>query len=258
MGEALMGGLVSSGWCAPNELAVVEPSEERRSELAAAWPAVGHLAIEDVVNTDVIIAVKPQHVGTVTASLAGHGIGRVLSIAAGVTIASLEAGLVADGGDAPVRVVRAMPNTPSLVGVGASAIAAGTNATTQDLDWATSVLSSVGSVEVLDESALDAVTGLSGSGPAYVFLVAEAMIAAGINVGLPEDVADRLARQTLLGAATLLHEAGEDPAVLRANVTSPGGTTAEGIKALEEADLRGMFATAIRAATDRSVELGKS
>jgi len=257
MGEALIGGLLARAWCQPSELGIVELSEERRSELAELWPGVQLVDLDDVTNTDVVIAVKPQHVGDVAAGLAGKGIGRVLSIAAGVTIASLEAGVASADGD-PVRVVRAMPNTPALVGAGASAIAAGTAASREDIEWATNVLSSVGTVAVLDEAKLDAVTGLSGSGPAYVFLVAEAMIAAGIEVGLSPEDADALARQTIMGAGQLLSASGEDPAQLRRNVTSPGGTTAEGLAVLEDRGLRDAFAAAIAAATARSVELGKS
>lgn len=251
MGEALLGGLIAKGWAQPGELGVVEPSEERRAYLADAIPGIA--LVGDAQGADVVIAVKPQHVPDVAASLHGSGTKRVLSIAAGVTIGSMESWL-----DDGTTVVRAMPNTPALVGEGAAAIAPGTHATDDDVAWAQSILESVGSVEVVDETLLDAVTGVSGSGPAYVFLVAEAMMAAARDVGLPDDVGDALTRQTLLGAARLLAESGEDPAILRANVTSPGGTTAEGVKALEAGDIRGAFSAAIKAATDRSIELGAS
>ena len=249
MGEALLGGLISSGWAPASELGVVEPSDARRAELAAAFPDVQ--LVDDAGGADVIIAVKPQHVPAVAESLRGSGTGRVLSIAAGVTIDSMESWL-----DDGTRVIRAMPNTPALVGQGAAGIAGGSATDQGDLDWAQSILESVGIVQVLTEDQLDAVTAVSGSGPAYVFLVAEAMIAAGLSVGLAPDVADALTRQTLLGAATLLSESGEDPAVLRTNVTSPGGTTAEGLRVLEGHGLRTAFAEAISAATARSVELG--
>jgi pyrroline-5-carboxylate reductase len=149
-----------------------------------------------------------------------------------------------------------MPNTPALVGQGAAAIAGGVHADDADLEWASSILSAVGLVVTVDEADLDAVTGLSGSGPAYVFHLAEALIAAGIAEGLAPDTADALARQTLLGAATLLSESGEDPAVLRTNVTSKGGTTAAGLAVFAEADFVGLVADVVRAATDRSRELG--
>jgi pyrroline-5-carboxylate reductase len=176
----------------------------------------------------------------------------VLSIAAGVTIAALEAELAAG-----TPVVRAMPNTPATVGVGAAAIAGGSAAGDADLEWAEGLLGAVGTVVRVDEPLLDAVTGLSGSGPAYVFLVAEAMIAAGTAVGLPAATASDLTVQTLLGAATLLARSDEGPEQLRANVTSPNGTTAAGIAVLEEHGLRDAFAAAIAAATARSVELGQ-
>lgn len=249
MGEALLGGLIAKGWASASELGVVELSEERRSYLAETFP--GLQLVDDPGGADVVVAVKPQYVSDVAQSLHGSGTGRVLSIAAGVTITSMESWF-----DPGTRVVRAMPNTPALVGAGAAAIAAGTHAGADDLAWAESILSSVGTVETVDENLLDAVTGVSGSGPAYVFLVAEAMMAAAREVGLPDEIGDALTRQTLLGAARLLAESGEDPAVLRANVTSPGGTTAEGVKALEAADIRGAFSAAIAAARDRSIELG--
>ncbi|MET0157949.1 MAG: pyrroline-5-carboxylate reductase, partial [Acidimicrobiales bacterium] len=177
--------------------------------------------------------------------------GRVLSIAAGVRLADLEGALPSG-----TPVVRAMPNTPALVGAGAAAIAAGTAATDDDLAWAESILSAVGIVVRVAEPLLDAVTGLSGSGPAYVFLVAEALIEAGVLVGLPRPVAAELAGQTLLGSARLLVEGDDGPEALRAAVTSPGGTTAAGLRALEQAGVRAAFLDAVVAATERSRELG--
>lgn len=251
MAEALIGGLINNDWCAPSDLGVVEPSAERRAYLHETFPAVAH--VTDSADADVVIAVKPQHVGEVTALLAGSNTRRVLSIAAGVTIAAIQDALPGE-----VAVIRAMPNTPALVGAGAAAIAAGSYSGEGDVEWARSILTSVGIVEVVDESDIDAVTGLSGSGPAYIFLVAEAMIAAGVAQGLRPEVADRLARQTILGAGMLMGESGEDPAILRANVTSPGGTTAEGIAVLESRDIRDAFEAAVAAATARSVELGSA
>ena len=159
---------------------------------------------------------------------------------------------------AEFRIIRCMPNTPALVGAGASAIAAGPTATEDDLDWAESILSAVGIVERVDESDLDAVTGLSGSGPAYVFHLGEALMAAATTQGLAPEVADRLTRQTLLGAALLLSESGEDPAVLRENVTSPGGTTAAGLAQFADADFMGLIDRVVAAAVERSRELGAS
>jgi pyrroline-5-carboxylate reductase len=176
----------------------------------------------------------------------------VLSIAAGVTLRTLEEALPAG---APV--VRAMPNTPALIGAGAAAIAAGSSAGEDDLAWAERVLGSVGTVARVPESLLDAVTGLSGSGPAYVFLVAEALIEGGVLAGLPRPVSSSLAVQTLLGAARLLAESGDGPEALRAAVTSPGGTTAAGLRALERAGVRSAFLDAVMDATERSRELGR-
>jgi pyrroline-5-carboxylate reductase len=199
-----------------------------------------------------VLAVKPADVVEALTACAGvlpDG-AVVLSIAAGVTIAALEAA-------APGRtVVRAMPNTGALVNQGATAIAGGTLATDLDLEVCERVLGTVGSVVRVPEAQLDAVTGLSGSGPAYVFLVAEAMIEAGVLVGIPRDTSEQLVRQTLLGAATLLADDGSSPEALRAAVTSPGGTTAAGLAVLETHGVRGAFLEAVEAATRRSRELG--
>jgi pyrroline-5-carboxylate reductase len=198
-----------------------------------------------------LLAVKPGDVSAVCRAVAAAGTERVLSIAAGVTVATLEANL-APG----TPVVRAMPNTPALVGVGAAAVAPGTAAGEADLAWAEEILGSVGTVVRVEEPLLDAVTGLSGSGPAYVFLVAEALIAAGELAGLPLDISSALAVQTLLGAATLLAQSPEGPEALRAAVTSPNGTTAAGLAVLDDLGVREAFAAAVLAATARSRELG--
>jgi pyrroline-5-carboxylate reductase len=153
-------------------------------------------------------------------------------------------------------VIRAMPNTPALVAQGASAIAAGSSAGEDDLAWAERLLGAVGVVVRVPEYQLDAVTGLSGSGPAYVFLVAEALIEAGVLAGLPRDVSATLTRSTLLGAATLLATGDEGPEALRAAVTSPGGTTATGLRVLESRAVRAAFLDAVAAAAERSRELG--
>jgi pyrroline-5-carboxylate reductase len=149
-----------------------------------------------------------------------------------------------------------MPNTPALVGAGASAIAGGSSAGEADLDWAEAILGAVGVVVRVDEDHLDAVTGLSGSGPAYVFLVTESLIEAGVLAGLPRPVAELLARHTLMGSARLLLESGDDEAALRAAVTSPGGTTAAGLRVLEREGVRSALLDAVDAATRRSRELG--
>lgn len=258
MAEALVGGLVATGWAGTAEIGIIEIAEERRNHLLETFPGVlvaGDCAEaagrSDFDVSDVLVAVKPQHVAEVAAELGAAGTNRALSIAAGVRIAAL-----LDGFGPDARVIRAMPNTPALVGVGAAAIAASATAGDDDLAWASEILSAVGTVTVVDEVELDAVTGLSGSGPAYVFLLAEAMTAAGVAQGLAPEVADALARQTVLGAATLLASSDEDPAQLRANVTSPGGTTAAAIAVMQERGLETIVHDAIAAATARSVELG--
>jgi pyrroline-5-carboxylate reductase len=151
-----------------------------------------------------------------------------------------------------------MPNTPSLVGAGAAAIAGAEGTSEADLDWASSILEAVGIVVRVDEDKIDAVTGLSGSGPAYVMVLAESLIEAGVLVGLPHEVAEVLAVQTLLGSAQLLHSSDETAASLRAGVTSPGGTTAAGLRALESGGMRAALIDAVVAATERSRELGRA
>jgi pyrroline-5-carboxylate reductase len=250
MGEALLAGLVSSGWAPPSELAVVERLPARRAELAATFPDVA--VLDEVVESQgAVVAVKPGDVAATCAALAAAGTPRLLSIAAGVTIAAL-----LDAVGPGVAVLRAMPNTPAVVGVGASALAAAPGVGPDDVAWGRSLLEAVGVVVELDESKLDAVTGLSGSGPAYVFLVAESLIEAGVLVGLPREVAEVLAVQTLLGSARLLESSDEHAAALRAQVTSPGGTTAAGLQALERGGLRAAILEAVQAATERSRQLG--
>jgi len=252
MGEALLGGLCAGGWAQPGELAVVETFAARRDELAGRYPRT---LVSDVAQrgVDAVLAVKPNDIEAAAGGLRGLGVPRVLSIAAGVRTRSLEHLL-----GAGTRVVRAMPNTPALVGAGVSAVAPGASATDDDVAWAVDVLSSVGATEITSEQQLDAVTGLSGSGPAYVFLVAEALIAAGVAEGLAPGMADTLVRETIRGAGELLVRADRPPAGLRADVTSPGGTTAEGLRVLEEAGIRDAFAAAVAAATRRSLELSGS
>ena len=252
MGEALLSGLLESGWASPDELTVVERIASRRDELVAAFPGVAITAAA-VASEGAIVAVKPADVDDACKELALAGVERVLSIAAGVTTGALEAAL---GGEIPV--VRAMPNTPAVVGLGASAIAAGASAGADDLGWATSILEAVGVVVRVKESQLDAVTGLSGSGPAYIFLVAETLIEAGVLMGLTREVAEVLAVQTIRGSGELLHSSDEHAASLRAAVTSPGGTTAAGLHQLELGGVRGAFLSAVQAATERSRDLGQT
>jgi pyrroline-5-carboxylate reductase len=254
MGEALAAGLLEAGWAADG-IAVAEIDPERRHALEQGLPGVRVVPSPAWAAADadvLVVAVKP---GDVTAALetCAPALGDralVLSIAAGVRIATLEAAAPAHA------VVRAMPNVPAVVGKGAAAIAAGALADETHLELAERVLGAVGIVVRVPESQLDAVTGLSGSGPAYVFLLAEAMIDAGVLVGLPRATADALVRQTLLGAATLLDEEGASPESLRAAVTSPGGTTAAALQSLEVHGVRAALLDAVEAATRRSRESG--
>jgi pyrroline-5-carboxylate reductase len=251
MGEALLTGLLARGWATAEQMRVVEVQPARADELRAAHPGVV-VAGEPSVADGHVVAVKPGDVEPACRALAAEGSrSPVLSIAAGVPLARLEAAL---GPETPT--VRAMPNTPALVGAGAAAIAGGTCATEEDLAWAESILGAVGTVVRVPEPLLDAVTGLSGSGPAYVFLVAEALIDGGVLAGLPRPVSAALAIRTLLGAAKLLDESGDGPEALRAAVTSPAGTTAAGLRALEKGGVRAAVIDAVMAATERSRELG--
>lgn len=250
MGEALVSGLLRSRWAEPSEMAVVEKLVERRRRLQDLLPGVT-VAEAFPAATGAVIAVKPGDVEEACGQIRDAGVVQALSIAAGVRLASLQQWL-GDG----VRVVRAMPNTPALIGQGAAAISAGPTAGTSDLDWAEEVLSAVGTVARVPERLLDAVTGLSGSGPAYVYLVAEALIDAGVLAGLSRETSVALVIQTMLGSARMLAESGEGPEALRAAVTSPGGTTAAGLRALEERAVRGAFLEAVQAATERSRQLG--
>jgi pyrroline-5-carboxylate reductase len=182
----------------------------------------------------------------------------VISIAAGVPLSAIEARL-SSGTDTAraIRVVRAMPNTPALVGAGATAIAGGQYATSADLEVAEAIFRSVGIVTRVEESLMNAVTGLSGSGPAYVFLMVEALTEAGVRAGLSAETAAALSAQTVYGAGKLLHESSDSPATLRRNVTSPGGTTQAGVEQLESRGLREVIAQAVLAATAIGAELGE-
>lgn len=260
MGGALLGGLLRSGWAQVADVTVVEPSPERRDELAVEFPGVQTLAVAEVgILSDggdgervagAVLAVKPDVAESACRSLGATGVTRVLSIVAGVPCARLEAAL---GGEPTV--VRAMPNTPALVGAGVTAISGGSFATARDLAWAEDVLAAVGTVVRLPERLLDAVTGLSGSGPAYFFLVAEALLEAGVQMGLSREVSRTLVVETMRGSAALLQETGRDPEALRAMVTSPAGTTAAGVRTLEARAVRSAFMEAVAAATERSRNL---
>lgn len=254
IGEALIRGLLDAEF-EPADLAVAESDPHRRRVLEEALPGVRVVpsAAWAVADADVVVvAVKPADVVEVLeqagSSLAADAL--LISVAAGVRLEALERA-------APDRpVVRAMPNTPALVRRAATAIAGGRHTTDAHLATAERVLGAVGVVVRVPESQLDAVTGLSGSGPAYVFLVAEALIEAGVLAGLPRETADVLVRETIMGAASLLAAGDESPEALRTAVTSPGGTTAAGLHVLESAGVRAAFLDAVRAAAERSREMG--
>jgi pyrroline-5-carboxylate reductase len=258
MGSALLGGLLSSGWVDPGGVAVTETAPARRAELALEFPGVEVLdapvagLLEDSPDrlAGAVLAVKPDAAEGACRVLGAVGVTRVLSIVAGIPSVRLETAL----GGQPM-VVRAMPNTPALVGAGITALSGGSHATSADLAWAEDVMAAVGTVIRLPERLLDPVTGLSGSGPAYFFLVAEALIEAGVQMGLPREVSLTLVVKTMSGSAKLMEETGEEPAVLRARVTSPAGTTAAGVRVLEARAVRSAFMEAVAAATERSRSL---
>lgn len=258
MGEALAGGLLAAG-VAPERVRAADPAPARRDAVAAALGiAVGDDNGELVRASDVVVlAVKPAALAGVLGALRrelGDDLARPLwiSIAAGVRLATIAAALPAGA-----RVVRAMPNTPALVRAAATATVAGAETTARDRAVARAVFESVGAVwEAPDETMLDAVTGVSGSGPAYVFVFLEALADAGVRAGLPRDAAHRLACQTVLGAARLALESGLHLGELKDRVTSPGGTTIAGLARLEAGGLRAAVHDAVEAATRRSRELG--
>lgn len=255
MGEAILAGLLKAGRPAET-LLVVEKRPERAAELAATHGVRVSDDLGVVAGaTQVLLAVKPQDLFVVLDELAPKlsASQTVISIAAGVTIAAIE-GRVPAG----VAVIRVMPNTPALVSEGVSALSGGTSASPEQVADAEQLMSSCGAVVVVPEKQMDAVTALSGSGPAYVFYVIDAMVEAGVHLGLPRATAHDLAVQTVLGSAVMVRDTGTHPAVLREAVTSPAGTTAAALRQLDERGVRAAFLAALEAARDRSVELSGS
>lgn len=254
MAEAMVRGAISAGVLQSSEIMSVDPDEARRKLF------VEELGVEATAENSaaagaprVLLAVKPQMMGEVLAAISGHVAddATVISIAAGVSTSAIDAALGGKG-----RIVRVMPNTPMLAGAGMSALAAGPRATEDDLDWTRRLLESAGRAVTVSEEMMDAVTAVSGSGPAYFFYLIEAMVAAGVAEGLDADTAALLARQTCAGAAKLLEETGESPETLRDRVTSPGGTTQKAIETLDAAGVQDSLIAAVRAAAARSRELG--
>ncbi|WP_130839807.1 pyrroline-5-carboxylate reductase [Corynebacterium neomassiliense] len=264
IGEALASGLVAdrTGAAAdisPQDVTVVDHHESRLNHLHDTYGvATTDDATEAVTEADiVVIAVKPYAVSTVleeiSATLDSNDSETVVvSVAAGVTLASMENALAAG-----VPVVRVMANPPMLVGKGMSAVAGGRFARREQVEAVRDLLGAVGTAVIVAEKDMDAVTAVSGSGPAYIFLVSEALVEAGVHLGLTRDVATRLANATVEGAAAMLVEGGSSAAELRGNVTSPGGTTAAAVRALEENGLRAAFYRATEACARRSAELGR-
>ena len=254
MAEALIKGLLASGF--PKErIMASEPSEVRRDHMVDAY-AIELTAdnIEVIRKSElVVLAIKPQIVTEVLEEVAGHYSADklIVSILAGTSCATIEKFFQG----AP-RVVRVMPNTPALVGEGASAICRGHNASKEDLQLVKQLFESVGKVQIIDERQMDAVTGLSGSGPAYIYTVIEALADGGVREGLRRDVAHALAVQTVVGAALMVRETGVHPAILRDQVCSPGGTAITGVSTLEKKGLRTTLMEAVSAAAARSRELG--
>lgn len=258
MAEALLGGLLTAG-VAQDRLRAADPEAARREHLAKRLGIATTASNAEVVDAAdaVVLAVKPGVVSAVLDALraAGTDTDRPLwiSIAAGVTLATLESGL----GDA-ARVVRAMPNTPALVGEGATGLCGNARAAADDVALAITLFESVGSAwQAPSENLLDAVTGLSGSGPAYVFAFLESLIAAGEAQGLPPDACEALTLQMVYGAAKLARESERSPAELRRQVSSPGGTTVAGLEALEDRGFGDAIAEAVAAATRRARALGR-
>jgi len=256
MAEAMIRGLVRGGHIGAERITASGPRFERLDELRTAYGIAVTTDNREVARGAelVILSVKPQILDKVLREVGDQlRTGTlVISIAAGVDTETIEAA-VAEG----VRVVRAMPNTPALVGAGATAISAGRHASEADLATARAVFDAVGITVALDESHLDAVTGLSGSGPAYIFLILEALADAGVKVGLSRRNAQRLAAQTVMGSAKLLLETDEHPGRLKDMVTSPGGTAIAGLHTLEEGGLRTTLINAVETATKRARELGR-
>ncbi len=257
MGTALAKGFVAAGLVKANQIRASDPIADARNAFAketGAKASNSNVQIAEFANV-LIVAVKPGNVSELLAEIRDTITTQhlIISIAAGVTIAKFETGLPAD-----TRVIRVMPNTPALVGASATAYALGKSATAADGELAKKLFSAVGIAFQLKESLLDAVTGLSGSGPAYIYMIIEALSDGGVASGLPRDVATKLAAQTVFGSAKMVLETGQHPGALKDMVTSPGGTTIEGLHELEKGKLRGTLINAVRAATEKSKKLGQS
>ena len=256
MGEAMLSAILARGLSPPQSISVSDINEARRQHLeqkhGVAVMSSNRLAAEK--GEVVVLAVKPQNLAEVMAELSGQlkPAQLVLSIIAGATIQTLSSGLSHN------RVVRAMPNTPAQIAEGISLWTATAEVSEQQRGWASSILGAIGKeIYVDDEKYIDMATAVSGSGPAYFFLLAEALVEAAVRIGLPGDMAQELVLQTMLGSGHLIQESGKQPAELRRMVTSPGGTTAEALGELEKGGFSDLITQAVRAAYDKAKRLGK-
>jgi len=255
MAEAMIQGIIKADLLEGSQILVADPVADRRATLQQEFGVQTCADSVDVwANELIVLAVKPQIVETVLQQCRGKAGAQhvVISIAAGVPISTLESLL----GDSECRVIRVMPNTPALVQQGAAALSPGSKASQADLELAKTIFDAIGNSVILEERYLDAVTGLSGSGPAYVLSFIESLIDAGVKVGLDANTSRSLVLQTVLGTVTMAIETGEHPANLKSMVTSPGGTTIAGLHVMEKAGFKGIVMDAVEKATARSVELG--
>jgi pyrroline-5-carboxylate reductase len=257
MGSVIAEGALRAGLIKRRDVIAYAPSPSTRRKIKKLGLALATDAAQVVRASEIVLlCVKPQKMADVFETLSTQTLGTrrrcFVSVAAGVTIKKLQARV-----GRPNTVIRVMPNTPALLGAGMSVVASGRGVASRHQAWVKKVLSSVGDVVTAPETWMDAVTALSGSGPAYVFYLAEALVEGAVKTGLPKETARRLVRQTIFGAGRMLKETGTDAAVLRHQVTSPGGTTAAAIEQFEKRKMKPLVAAALSAATKRSKELGK-
>lgn len=255
MAQAILRGGLQSGRIRADRVVVAEPDAEKRA-LLEGWGVTVHPTPAEALAaaeppSQVLLAVKPQVFPSVADQIRGRVDGVVMTIMAGLPSESIKTAL------GPVRVIRLMPNTPARVGKGMTALALGAGSTAGDQAFARTLFEAVGEVIELDESLMDAFTGAAGSGPAYVFYLAEAMVRGAVDVGLAPDEADRIVRATIAGAAALLEESADAPSALRAAVTSKGGTTAAAVGVLDESHVMEAVQTAVAAARDRGRALAQ-
>lgn len=256
MGSAVALGLLAAPVSPVGSIGVIQHGAAKAADLAKVLAPIGvHESLDiDMIGSDtgVVLCVKPDYAESVCRHLSSMGVTRLLSVVAGLTTARLEAAFTM-----PVAVIRSMPNTPVVIRQGVSALSGGANCTKADLDWAESILAALGTVVRLPESKMDAVAALSGAMPAYLYLVVESLIEAGVHQGLPRDVSTRLVVDTFAGSGSLLKSSELSPEQLRHQVTSPGGLTAAGLRMLEGRAVRGAFLEAVAAAAERSRQLGR-